>query len=330
MRAFEFLEENSILIIESPSDEVMSDLSALGYKDFKAMSGKKVGVYVPGSQRSSTLKNILDNLPGATHNPVGGGSSLGSITYKGATIVIKPSGKQGEESAGLKNEQHLINKINEFVSKVGPLNITFKGDNGVSATAQGVTRAIGAGKDVKGRKKSDVNLSSGEKVVPISIKKRTAEFWESADSYFGKQADEIISKLEKTQKISLTPVPGKTRSDGIPVVKISPEVAIETTDQQSMDLVFGSDILTGNGAVIKETFEDEHYTLDGNNLTVTCDLVIKEPKDIPENLKVYIHIRNDSTRMRSESPYPGLRVIGSYASRVKNALFVDSEGNPKS
>jgi hypothetical protein len=330
MRAFEFLIENDILIIESPSDDVMADLSNLGYRDFKPISGKKVAVLVPNSERKNTLKNILAGLPGAKFNPVGGGSSLGSIEYKGANIIVKPSGKQGDESAGLENEKHLIRKINEFVSEIGPLDITFVGDNGVSVTARGVTEAVGAGKDTKGRKKSDVNLVSDGTSVPISIKKRTAEFWESADTYFGKQADEMVSKLTKEQKISLEKIPGKVRQDGVPVVKIKPEVAVETTDQQSVDLVFGSDILAGNGAVIKETFEDEHYTLEGNVLTVTCDLVIKEPKDIPDELKVYIHIRNDSTRMRAGSPYPGLRVIASYASRIKRSLIVDPQGNPKS
>jgi hypothetical protein len=331
MRAFEFLIENDILIIESPSDDVIADLSNLGYRDFKTISGKKVAVLVPSSERKNTFNNILAELPGAKFNPVGGGSSLGSIEYKGASIIAKPSGKQGDESAGLENEKHLIRKINEFVSEIGPLDITFVGDNGVSVTARGVTEAVGAGKDTKGRKKSDVNLVSGGTSVPISIKKRTAEFWESADTYFGKQADEIITKLAKEKLITLTPVPGMVRqSDKTPIVSISPEVAIETTDQQSVDLVFGSDILAGNGAVIKETFEDEHYTLEGNKLTVTCDLVIKEPKDIPDELKVYIQIRNNKSRNRPGSPYPGTRVIAVYASRVKRSLIVDPQGNPKS
>jgi hypothetical protein len=87
--------------------------------------------------------------------------------------------------------------------------------------------------------------------------------------------------------------------------------------------VFGSDILAGGGGVVKETFNDEHYTLKDNHLTVTADLVIAQPEDIPENMQVYFLIRNDSSRNRPGSRYPGLRVLGSYASRVKNAKKVD-------
>lgn len=321
MRAFEFLSEDTV-------DSIIPDLKKLGYDNFKKMSGKRVAVLVPQNQRKKTLNDILSRLPNSTYDSSTNISSLGHVVYNGAVIIVKPSGKQGSESAGLKNEQHLINKINEFVQTVGPLDITFKGSNGVDVTALGVTQAVGAGKNTADRRKSDLNLLAGDSLLPISIKKRDSAYWESADSYFGTQADEIVADLEKQGKVSLTEI--GQRQDGVPVVKIQPEVAIETTDKQSTDFVFGNDILAGNGAVIKETFEDEHYILKDNKLTVTCDLVIKEPKDIPDDLKVYILIRNDKTRMRGDKAYPGLRIIASYANRIRNALILDTNLNPKS
>jgi hypothetical protein len=211
-----------------------------------------------------------------------------------------------------------------MISEVGPLNITFVGDNGQSITANDVTEAQSVGADTANRKKSDVNLISNGKAVPLSLKKANAEYWESADTMWGNKADVLIDQLNAQGKIKLTPVEGKLRNDGTQFVKISPEVAVKATAEETMDVVFGIDILQGNGGVVKETFEDEHYKLEGNNLTVTADLVITKPEDIPDKQKVFWLIRNDSTRTRPNHKYPGLRVLAAYAKRINpNVLIVD-------
>lgn len=317
MRSKEFIFEKAAV-----ADAIMSALGQLGYKDVRRDSGNTVSVYVPGSERMNTIQLISSKLNGATYNPNMPGSSIGGIQYAGGKIKVRPAGGSGAQSAGLDNEQHLIDTINKFVNQVGPLTLTFIGDNGSTVTTQNVTQAIGAGKDTAGRKKSDINIMSNGKLLPISIKKSNAEYWESADTLFGVQADQIVDKLAASGEIKLNPI-GKQTTDGREKVSIKPEVAVKATDEQSLDVVFGSDILAGGGAVVKDTFHDEHYTLKGNHLTVTADLVISKPEDIPENMQVYFLIRNDSSRNRPGSKYPGLRVLGSYASRVKNALKVD-------
>jgi hypothetical protein len=317
MRSKEFIFEKT-----SVSDTIVSALAQLGYKDVRRDSGNTVSVYVPSAERINTIKIISSALNGAEYNPNMPGSSIGGILYLGGKIKVKPAGGAGIQSAGLENEQHLIDTINKFVNQVGPLTLTFIGDNGSKVTAKNVTQAIGVGKDIASRKKSDVNVMSNGKLLPISIKKSNAEYWESADTFFGDQADQIVDKLTASGAVTLTPIEKQT-PDGRQKVSIKPEVAVKATDEQSLDVVFGSDILAGGGAVVKDTFSDEHYTLKGNHLTVTADLVIAKPEDIPENMKVYFLIRNDSSRNRPGSKYPGLRVLGSYASRVKNALKVD-------
>ena len=98
-----------------------------------------------------------------------------------------------------------------MVSEVGPLNITFVGDNGKSITVKGVTEAISAGADTKGRKKSDVNLLSNGKAIPLSLKKGNAAYWESADTMWGDKADALVDQLvESIQKVTLTPT-GRVR-----------------------------------------------------------------------------------------------------------------------
>ena len=273
MRSREFIFEKA-----AAADVIISALSQLGYNDIRQDSGNTVSVYVPGPDRMNAIKTITANLNGAEYNPNMPGSSIGGILYAGGKIKIRPAGGAGVLSAGLDNEQHLIDTINKFVNQVGPLTLTFIGDNGSKVTSKNVTQALGAGKDTAGRKKSDVNIMSNGKLLPISIKKSNAEYWESADTLFGTQADQVVNKLAASGEIKLNPI-GKQTPDGREKVSIKPEVAIKATDEQSLDVVFGSDILAGGGAVVKDTFQDEHYTLKGNHLTVTADLVISKPEE---------------------------------------------------
>lgn len=306
----------------APADAIVPALENLGYDDIRRDNNSTISVYVPSHQRMATIRNIVDQLTGARYDPNMAGSSIGGIYFAGGRIRIRPAGGSGEKSAGIQNEQHLIDTINRFVKQVGPLTLTFTGDNGKDITVRNVTQAVGAGKETAGRKKSDVNILSDGRILPVSIKKANAEYWESADTLFGEQADSIVDALVDREEVKLTPI-NKFTPDGREKVSIKPEVAIKATDEQSLDIVFGSDILVGGGGVVKETFNDEHYTLKDNHLTVTADLVIARPEDIPENMQVYFLIRNDSSRNRPGSKYPGLRVLGSYASRVKNAKKVD-------
>ena len=307
---------------EAPVDDVISDLEKIGFNDVKKNSSKTISVYA--NDRLKAMNKILSVFKGSRRE-MKGSSSLGYIVHPNNTkIVIKPAGKQGVQAAGLKNEQHLIQKINQFVKEVGPLDITFVGDNKKSITAKGVTEAKGAGTDTKGRKKSDVNLVSGDRLIPVSIKARTADYWESADTLFGDLADKIITNLSKKGLVTLTPTDRKT-PDNRQKVKISPEVAMKLSKERVLDVVFGSDILARGGGIVKETFEDEHYILKANNLTVTADTVIKDVADIPERMQPYLHIRNAGDRNRGL--YPGTKVQAAYYKRVANALIIDEKLN---
>lgn len=323
MRYSDLLTETFDFIFETPSDDIVSALQNLHLEKVFRVNDKLVIVSVPRNERKATLDVLLKRLPDAEFVKNMPGSSLGGIRYAGGRILVKPSGTKGEQSAGLANEKHLVDTINRFVSEVGPLNITFVGDNGKSITAKNVTQAISSGADVANRKKSDVNLMSNDRLIPLSLKKSNAEYWESADTLWGAKADQLIDKLVDQKRITLTSI-GKTRKkDNAEFVKISPEVAVPASYEETLAVVFGSDLLAGQGGVIKQTFQDDHYKLEGNNLTITADLVITSAEDIPEKNKVYWLIRNDSTRTRPNHKYPGLRVIASYASRLnRNTLII--------
>ena len=311
--------------IEAQAEDTITDLEQLGFTDVQRQSSKTVFVYHPDKQRMDAINKILGQIQGSKKEMTSA-SSLGVIVHpNGTKILVKPAGKQGTQSAGLRNEQHLIETINKFIKEVGPLDITFVGDNGKSVSAKRVTQAQGAGTDTAGRKKSDVNLISEGASLPISIKARTADYWESADTLFGPTADKIITNLLERDLVELIPTDRVRASDGKQKVKITPEVAMKLSKKQVLDVVFGSDILAQGGGVVKESFKDEHYVLDANNLTVTADTVITQVEDIPERMQPYMHIRNAGDRNRGL--YPGTKVQAAYYRRVANALIVDSKMN---
>ena len=334
MRYREFKDISILTELKVTTNDVIRDLEKLGFNDVKKVSGKRVAVFVPNQNRIKSQKRMLTALKGSKLDKTDA-SSIGAVIHpNGTKINIRPAEKQGLNAAGLKNEQHLIQKINQFIKEVGPLDITFVGDNKKSLTATGVTEARDVGKDVKGRKKSDVNLMSEGKVIPISIKSRKADYWESADTLLGPTADKIITHLKNKKLVTLTPIDAVTPQDntkrggtpkGTQKVKISPEVAMKLSKKNVLDVVFGSDILAQGGGVVKETFEDEHYVLKANNLTVTADVIIKTIEDIPDRMQPYLHIRNSEGRSRGL--YPGTTVKASYFRRTTNLLIVDQQMN---
>lgn len=311
-----------ILTEAATVDEIQAQLQNIGLDNVERKNSKRLIVYVTRQERSATIKVLLDRLPGANYNKAMPGSSLGGIEYNGVAIMVKPKGGTGVQSAGLSNEKHLVDTINRFVDEVGPLIVTFVGDNGRSITARNVTSAASTGADSTNRSKSDVVLFSDNKPIPLSLKKSNAEYWESADTLWGSRADALVKQLADAGKIRLEPIGKQRAGDGAEFVKIKPEVAVQATAEETMKVVFGNDILNGHGAVVKQTFEDEHYRLEGNHLSVTADLVIVKPEDIPENLMVYWLIRNDSSRNRPKHKYPGLRILATYASRLNKTTMV--------
>ena len=334
MRYGEFKNIRILTELKVGVNDVIRNLEKLGFNDVKKVSGKKVAVFVPAKDRIKTQKRMLTALKGSKLDKTDA-SSIGAVVHpNGTKINIRPAEKQGVNASGLKNEQHLIQKINQFIKEVGPLDITFVGDNKKSLTATSVTEARGAGQDTKGRKKSDVNLMSEGKLIPISIKSRSADYWESADTLLGPTADKIITHLKNKKLVTLTPQDSFTPRDnttkggtpkGTQRVKISPEVAMKLSKKNVLDVVFGSDILAQGGGVVKETFEDEHYVLKANNLTVTADVIIKAIEDIPDRMQPYLHIRNAPDRNRGL--YPGTKVQASYFRRTSNLLIVDQQMN---
>jgi len=313
-------------IFEAPADDISADLNQIGLTDQRRDSANTVSVYVPPAERMNAIQAMVQKLPDAEHDKTFAGSSIGAVRYKGGTIRVRPKGKAGAGSAGLGNEKILVDSINSAIETAGsPLDIVFKGNNGVDWSMKGVKAAKGVGADTAGRKKADIVLDTAQGPYYISLKQGNAAYWESADTYFGHEADKIVDKLVAQGHVELTPT-GKKNAQGRDILKLNKEIAAKATEAEINDLIFGSDLGGENGAVIKQTFTNDDFQLNGNVMHIGCKVVIITKDDIPPEMHLYFLIRNDSTRGRPKYKYPGLRMVASYRGRAKNALRVSRKG----
>lgn len=299
--------------------ELMAVLKKSGFHDIKEMSSTKFAILVASNSiRVSSLKRVENAFKSkypVKYDRSTNLSSIGHIVIDNTFyITAKPKNRQGTASAGVDNEVMMVQEINDAIKDSDDKTITliFK-HGGTTFKLTNVTNAIRAGADTAGRKKSDVNIVSKGKMIPISLKKDNAENWESADSYWGQIARKYVDAAVEKGDVELEKE-GK-------VFKINPNLAVKSTKEEKTNVVFGSDILPGKGAVIKRTFTKQDFKFDGkkNELTIMVSEIIRDLSDIEGSPSdVWFLIRNDKTRLGSPIGYPGLRVLAVYASRVNN------------
>lgn len=293
-------------------DEVVSELTSLGYTNIKQITRSKLAI-LTNDNRIDVLIDISSKLAGAVYDQTPkSDSSAGRVNYKGVMILAKPASRQGVASAGVTNEYTLVAAINKHTAS-GPINIRFEAKN-KNYEVLGCVEAQPVGGDTAGRKKADIVLIDFRgKHYPISIKKDNAEIWESADSYFGEQALTIINQALSRDEINMQEERG--------IYKISPNIAVEATKQEKNDVVFGSDI-EPNGCVITKSFSSRDFKLDDENLTIQVSHIITSLRDVERTDKdVFFLIRNDKTR-KSIKQYPGIRVLAVYRTRIGRTVKV--------
>jgi len=262
-------------------------------------------------------------------------SSLGGIIFANGPVkvVIKDSGGQGDNSAGIANEIELASIIQSVVEKYGSANVTFVDPRGKKMTIKNCINVNVAGRDTGNRKKADVVLQSPKGFLPISIKKLNADMWESADNLFGQRARSILDKLVKEGHIKLNKIGESKKKNGIvPVYELSKEIVIEPTEEEALNAIFGSD-LNPKGGIVIQTFKPEHFVQDGPTVTVDCHAVITSSADIPESHLMVWQLRNDSGRNSESLGIAGIRPLGVTLTRgigkkgTKDVILVDQYGN---
>jgi hypothetical protein len=311
---------------------VKAALEQAGYEVKEA--GNKLGI-LTDEQRETVLKDALTYLQkkfpnsGAEYSSDPKiGSSIGGIKFSGSPVVVlaRPKSKQGGGSSGKLNEENLRAMLQMLIMDYGSVNVMFIDKRGKKIGIKNCTKVDDASMNVADRQKADLILSSSDgKSLPISLKKVQADMWESADSTFGEKAKAILAKLQKQGVVKLQ----KIETDKGGYYKLTKEIVVEPTAEETMGAIFGSDLLK-RGAVVVQTFKDEHFAVRDNNITIQCEYIFTSKEDIPtSHLMVWI-IRNDKTR---NNPLPGLRTLGVTLARgigksgTKNAILVDVNGN---
>jgi hypothetical protein len=327
--------------------DVEQTLRKAGYEDIKPKGNKlNILVQIPDGAkkaefRSDILQEVLAILKkayphdGVEYTSDTRVSSLGGIIFANGPVqvVIKDSGGQGDQSAGIANEIELASIIQSVVEKYGSANVTFVDPRGKKMTIKNCINVDVAGRDTGNRKKADVVLQSPKGFLPISIKKLNADMWESADNLFGERARKILDKLVKKGIVDLIKIGDtKTKTGTVPVYKLSKEIVMEPTEEEALNAIFGSD-LNPKGGIVIQTFKPEHFTQDGPTVTVDAHAVITSAADIPESHLMVWLLRNDSTRNGGSLGVAGIRPLGVTLTRGigkkgnKDVILVDQHGN---
>ncbi len=304
-------------------EQAQKILEGLGYKNFKRISSRRIGVLVEGD-RVEHLERVLKEIPQLKYRGDEKAirvSSVGVLEFQdgsGLWVIFKPAKRQGSRSAGIDNENFLINRIKDFMkSKAKNINVLFRTKIKEYFIEQ-VKNVFSVGRNTKDRKKADIVIVDHEgNRFPISVKKVDAQYWESADRYYRDKAKNILTKAINDGKTKLFPHPKK---NGIFVLK--PEVAVAATPKEKIDVVFGSDILP-NGAVITQTFTNNvfHWNDKNDTLEIECKHIITKPNEVRGKYDVWFLIRNDSTR-KSIPDFPGLRIVATMTDRASRAVKI--------
>lgn len=321
----EELAESKKLGIKLIKEDTIKDLKKLGYKDEDIIpltkSKDKIKLLVPAKQRQSTIDQLVKS--GYKWDKNIKGSSIGGLVAKDGTVIIpKPKEKQGGGSAGLGNESFLANKVNSTIEELGgPITVVFKSKT-KTVKYNKVTKAEEAGRETTGNRKSDIRLYSGDTVVAnLSLKQENASMWESADKRYKDLMTKLVNRLINKPYKNL----GLAQTDKEDIYRLyNPQtdeeyggIIITGLDKADLNsIVFGSD--TPKTVVVKETFDESDFSLDGNTLTVNVHDLLTDIKDIEgTKYEPILVVRHDSTRTATG----GLRPI------VYNKDFAYSEDN---
>lgn len=286
----------------------------MGYNKFKKESSKTISILTEGN-RVDVLEKVEKNLQdmNAKYDPNKGSSSIGAVVADKFTIKARPASKQGKGSAGLGNEDAMINGIEQF-TKGGPITVCIT-DGRKKYEYKNVIGVEEVGRDTTNRKKADVRLKiQGGKKIPISIKKDNAEIWESADSYYSSIAKKVVDREEVRGTIAI-------EQKGS-ISYMQPNLGIKTTNSEKRDVVFGSDLLN-KGFVVVKTFRGSDFQMskDGDMLYVYVTQIIDKISDLKGKDDIFFLIRNDSSRKGSKIR-PGLRVLAVKGTRINKNVKV--------
>lgn len=218
-------------------------------------------------------------------------------------IVVKPI---LEHTNGMLNEKIILNQLRYHLET--PKDIKFISNNYVIQLNE-VTQANLMPLNAHSNHKTDLVLTRKDHFpFHISLKKDNAQQWESADTYFADQAQDLINNSKALLH------------DNGSYYRIDPNIATKATFDEQQHMVFGND-LDVNGAVMIRSFANADFQRIGNTLEINVSQIIQSQSDLKEDQQVYFLIRNDKSR-RSIPNLPGLRCVAIFKKRLRKSTEI--------
>lgn len=298
--------------------------------------GNQVRVCVSAGSRNDRIKilnQISENLAsyGAVvlyDNPRY--SSIGYVKVDNLKISVKSENRQDKLSAGIPNEEILVQKINKYLEVNESINLIFFSDI-FTISYENIEKCFATGnrKARRRRNKADMIMSTKTCNYCFSIKQKDAERWESADTICGIEAKKRLNTMVESGKVKITNVLDsngncmyRSGNASTPIVKIEPEIHWEMDTEQQKKIMFGDDIKE-TGAILINTFKENDFEFDENTKTlkVKCDRIYTTETKILEQDVPYWMIRNDVTRNCLKIGMMGVRIEAVFGSRItKNGV----------
>ena len=293
------------------------------------------------------IEELQSDLPNfdVKFNPYTSGSSIGGIEIteidpnysliktKLIRIVIKDINVQGSGRPGTENEEIILNEITNIISlNNSPVNVNFIDSTGNSLLYKNIVEVKDSAADVADNRKADIILySNDDNQFNISLKMDNAARWLSGTSYIkqrsriSKHIYNIISDLDESI-LSYDENSNKYR--------LSRGLAFKVNEEDVKLIVFGSDIIEHEGAIIYKTFSTQDFKYDhlDENITINTSKILTDVEDITNELYPWLIIGNGSggdLQLNLENEiirYRGIRPIFMTPNKIsKNHIIIDEE-----
>lgn len=267
-------------------------LASLGYKDIKNLGPNSFGVVVARTKVDKLIPQLA--VAFRAYKPVV--ASDRELRIGDKSIFAKNRELQRGKAAhslGRGNEWNFIAYLREWMDDYGkPMRIRFIEDGRVRFQAKRIAKVEHTGaKNVFQRKKADVHLiDDAKKAVPLSIKDINASYWESVDSYWGRQSARFLEWALQNAHTSL-------EENGYGGYSLRPPIAVPANASETKDVVFGSDLYR-KGAVIINRFDASSmkWNYQHDCLDIQCKEVIADLPDVKGPHEVYFEVRNERSR----------------------------------
>ena len=266
-------------------------ISACGFTDIKNLTTTALGVVVAPTKVDKVIPQLMIAL--REYKPVM--VSTRELRIGDKTVFAKNRNMQRGSKAmtfGRGNEYNLMSTINEWMRDYGrPMHIIFETDSRKFEAKNVVKTQHTGATNIFQRLKADIHLVDDKaRHIPISIKDDSASYWESVDTYWGKQGKKFLQWAVQCGATALV-------ENGQGGFSVKPSIAIAASPVETRDVVFGNDLLM-KGCVLIKKFKPNNFRWDFHKdiLHIECSEIMSTVSDVVNEHQVYMQIRNRAGR----------------------------------